>query len=87
MEDSAAVLKPPVVEAVEPPASPGNTAKMGMYIGHDMNEQIDYDKARSRLPRGSAAAFNRNDDGLLLAPSSRHDPVVVEVALEGQSKT
>jgi hypothetical protein len=27
-------------------ASPGNTAKMGMYIGHDMNEQIDYNKAR-----------------------------------------
>jgi len=23
----------------------GNTAKMGMYIGHDMNEQIDYNKA------------------------------------------
>ena len=28
--------------------SPGNTAKMGMYIGHDMNEQIDYNKARKK---------------------------------------
>ena len=34
-------------------ASPGNTAKMGMYIGHDMNEQIDYNKARNFTPQVS----------------------------------
>lgn len=32
--------------------SPGNTAKMGMYIGHDMNEQIDYNKARKKNATG-----------------------------------